>query len=139
MIAKISPRTGILIVFIISISSYFLLPHLLVAMKVSYLKSNTHNKLSPANLTVIDLAEFKFLLTSDICCVSPLALVTLVHSAPGNRASRDMIRGSWGRWAVGRPSTAQARHPWPGDRPRLPARPARGPPLAARPGGGGPA
>ena len=80
-----------MIVFIICTSSYFLLSHVFVAMEVPYLKSNTHNNLSPANMTVIDLVEFKFLLTSDICSMAPLALVTLVHSAPGNRAARDMI------------------------------------------------
>lgn len=64
------------------------------------LPGHHHPDLHPPNLTVVDIPQFKFVLISDICSASPLALVVLVHSAPENRAARNTIRGTWGRPSI---------------------------------------
>ena len=55
--------------------------------------------LHPANMTVINLEQFQFLLNADHCrSTSPVSLLLLVHSAPGNWMARQAIRSSWGRY-----------------------------------------
>ena len=56
--------------------------------------------LHPANMTVIDLEHFQFLLNDDHCAAtSPISLLILVHSAPDNWMARQAIRSSWGRYS----------------------------------------
>ena len=73
---------------------------------VSHLRFYSHSNqqlnkinLHPANMTVIDLEQFQFLLNDDHCAAaSPISLLLLVHSAPDNWMARQAIRSSWGRY-----------------------------------------
>ena len=59
--------------------------------------------LHPANMTVINLDQFEFLLNKDHCnfnATSPVSLLILVHSAPDNWMARQAIRNSWGRYLL---------------------------------------
>ena len=44
------------------------------------------------NLTLINITNFKFLINNDICNVSKISLVTMIHSSSQNTEARDMIR-----------------------------------------------
>ena len=54
--------------------------------------SHTHKDLYTRNLTLINMTNFKFLINNDICNVTPVAIVTIVHSAAQNEKARDIIR-----------------------------------------------
>jgi len=55
-----------------------------------------HNNLHPEDLTLIDLHPFTMEINQDICNVSSIALVTIVHSAVQNDHARKVIRETWG-------------------------------------------
>ena len=55
-----------------------------------------HNNLHPDDLTLIDLHPFTMEINQDICNVSSIALVTIVHSAVQNDDARKIIRETWG-------------------------------------------
>ena len=55
-------------------------------------EAHPHSDLYTRNLTLINITNFKFLINNDICNVSPVAIVTIVHSAVENKAARDIIR-----------------------------------------------
>ena len=44
------------------------------------------------NLTLINITNFKFLINNDICNVSKISIVTIIHSSSQNTVARDMIR-----------------------------------------------
>ena len=68
--------------------------HSLANQKLFLNRVNLH----PANMTVINLEQFQFLLNDDHCSASsPISLLLLVHSAPDNWMARQAIRNSWGR------------------------------------------
>ena len=54
--------------------------------------AHPHSDLYTRNLTLINIKNFKFLINNDICNVTPIAIVTIVHSSVENRAARDIIR-----------------------------------------------
>ena len=54
--------------------------------------SHTHKDLYTRNLTLINMTNFKFLINNDICNVTPIAIVTIVHTAAQNKKARDIIR-----------------------------------------------
>ena len=56
------------------------------------LEPRPHHDLYTRNLTLINITNFKFIINNDICNVTPIALVTIVHSALGNKEARDIIR-----------------------------------------------
>ena len=45
-----------------------------------------------SNLTLINITNFQFLINTDICNVTNIALVTLVHTAMEHEATRNVIR-----------------------------------------------
>ena len=51
-----------------------------------------HEDLYTRNLTLINMTNFKFLINNDVCNVTPIAIVTIVHSAVENKKARDIIR-----------------------------------------------
>ena len=51
-----------------------------------------HDLLLDRNLTLINITNFKFLINSDICNVSKISLVTMIHSSCQNNEAREMIR-----------------------------------------------
>ena len=53
-----------------------------------------HTELYSRNLTLINITNFRFLINRDICNVSALALVTIVHSAMEHEDARNVIRWS---------------------------------------------
>ena len=71
--------------------------YLLATRLLPLQSSQTDVHLHPANLTLINLDQFQFLVNQDQCANSPISLLVLVHSAPGNWRARQAIRNSWGR------------------------------------------
>ena len=51
-----------------------------------------HNDLFNRSLTLINITDFKFSINNDICNVSSVSLVVIVHSAPQNDKARNIIR-----------------------------------------------
>ena len=51
-----------------------------------------HLHLLDRNLTLINITNFKFLINNDICNVSKISLVTMIHSSSPNIEVREMIR-----------------------------------------------
>ena len=45
-----------------------------------------------SNLTLINITNFRFLINTDICNVTNIALVTLVHTAMDHESTRNVIR-----------------------------------------------
>ena len=45
-----------------------------------------------SNLTLINITNFNFLINTDICNVTNIALVTLVHTAMEHKDARNVIR-----------------------------------------------
>ena len=45
-----------------------------------------------SNLTLINISNFQFLINTDICNVTNIAIVTLVHTAMEYEAARNVIR-----------------------------------------------
>jgi hypothetical protein len=64
------------------------------------LEPHPHHDLYTRNLTLINITNFKFIINNDICNVTPIALVTIVHTALGNKEARDIIRTTWGSASV---------------------------------------
>ena len=54
--------------------------------------AHPHSDLYTRNLSLINIQNFKFLINNDICNVTPLAIVTIVHSAAENTKAREIIR-----------------------------------------------
>ena len=44
------------------------------------------------NLTVINITDFQFLINNDICNVTNISLVTIIHSAMEHEDTRNIIR-----------------------------------------------
>ena len=55
-----------------------------------------HTNLHPDDLTLIDIHPFTIEINQDICNVSDIALVTIIHSAVKNNDARRIIRDTWG-------------------------------------------
>ena len=55
-------------------------------------RPHPHTDLYTRNLTLINITNFKFLINNDICDVTPVAIVTIVHTAAKNKKARDIIR-----------------------------------------------
>ena len=55
-------------------------------------QAHPHTELYSRNLTLINITNFRFLINRDICNVSALALVTIVHSAMEHEDARNVIR-----------------------------------------------
>ena len=54
--------------------------------------AHPHRDLYTRNLTLINIKNFKFLINNDICNVTPVAIVTIVHSSVENAKAREIIR-----------------------------------------------
>ncbi|XP_023330624.1 beta-1,3-galactosyltransferase 1 isoform X3 [Eurytemora carolleeae] len=67
-------------------------PTVHVASNVPHVHANLH----PDNLTLIDIKNFKLNINQDICNVSEIGLVTIIHSAVENTEARRIIRETWG-------------------------------------------
>ena len=55
-----------------------------------------HLDLFTRNLTLINITNFQFIINNEICNITTISLVIIVHSAPHNIHLRNMIRNSWG-------------------------------------------
>ena len=77
---------------------YFLAKQLLPLGNLVQSSPQTDLHLNPTNMTLINLDQFEFLANKDQCGNSPITLLILVHSAPGNWMVREAIRNSWGRY-----------------------------------------
>jgi len=55
-----------------------------------------HENLHPDNLTLIDIHPFTMEINQDICNISNIALVTIIHTAVQNDDARRVIRDTWG-------------------------------------------
>ena len=53
---------------------------------------HSHDLDNDRNLTLINITNFKFLINNDICNVTKIPLVTMIHSSSQNTEARDMIR-----------------------------------------------
>ena len=58
--------------------------------------SRIHLDLFTRNLTLINITNFQFIINNDICNMTTISLVVIIHSAPQNIKARDIIRESWG-------------------------------------------
>ena len=54
--------------------------------------SHPHEELYTRNLTLINMHNFTFKINNDICNETPIAIVTIVHTAAQNKKARDIIR-----------------------------------------------
>ncbi|XP_023334734.1 uncharacterized protein LOC111706174 isoform X1 [Eurytemora carolleeae] len=63
-------------------------PTLPVASNIPHVHPNLH----PDNLTLINITNFKININYDICNVSQIGLVTIIHSAVPNKQARSAIR-----------------------------------------------
>ncbi|XP_023336877.1 uncharacterized protein LOC111707921 [Eurytemora carolleeae] len=63
-----------------------------VASNIPHVHSNLH----PDNLILINISNFKININFDICNVSQIGLVTIVHTAVQNAEARRAIRDTWG-------------------------------------------
>jgi len=59
-------------------------------------RPHIHKNLHPKNLTVINITDFQFLINNDICNVTNISLVTIIHSAMEHEDTRNIIRETWG-------------------------------------------
>ena len=58
-------------------------------------KDEEHHDLSglyDRNLTLINITNFKFIINKNICNVSQVSLVTIIHSSSENKEARSIIR-----------------------------------------------
>ena len=88
--------------------------YLLATLLLPLQSSQTDLHLHPPNLTLINLDQFQFLVNQDQCADSPISLLVLIHSAPGNWMVRQAIRNSWGRYhlLIGHDPNFQASNSW---------------------------
>ena len=54
--------------------------------------SHPHEELYTRKLNLINITNFTFLINNDICNETPIAIVTIVHTAAENKKARDIIR-----------------------------------------------
>ena len=72
-------------------STFFLISKFSFAIFRS-VKPHPHKELYTSNLTLINMSNFKFLINNDVCNVTPIEIVTVVHTATENKKARDIIR-----------------------------------------------
>ncbi|XP_023348344.1 uncharacterized protein LOC111717058 [Eurytemora carolleeae] len=63
-----------------------------VASNIPHVHSNLH----PDNITLININNFKININFDICNVSQIGMVIIIHSAVPNKEARNAIRETWG-------------------------------------------
>jgi len=59
-----------------------------------------NNKIKNKTFTLINITNFQFIINNDICNVSKIPIVTIIHSAIENKESRKMIRETWGNPSI---------------------------------------
>ena len=54
--------------------------------------NHQNNKIKNKTFTLINITNFQFIINNDVCNVSKIPIVTIIHSAIENKESRKMIR-----------------------------------------------
>ena len=54
--------------------------------------NHQNNKIKNKTFTLINVTNFQFIINNDVCNVSKIPIVTIIHSAIENKESRKMIR-----------------------------------------------
>ena len=93
MYIKLTRRvlTALGILLVIKSCSFLISLIIVTSEELAHVNIN-HQQLFPDNLTLINITNFSFILNNDICNISPLTIIIIVHSSTKNKYARDVIR-----------------------------------------------